>query len=649
MESHTSLINLALLETLKGEKNSDEIDLYVPYVALIINEHPSETFQTNDIKDGFKQRFGISPPESALNSILNRTKKKKIITLNNGLFFKNPAKLNEIVSSANLKQVEIEKSLNRILTSFQDYSKTNHNKELTLKETENFLYDFLTEHLSTFIGTIGGKKAFFETKIRNSQFLTASFIKNLYDTGSDILNSLLVVVKGLILSNYLSHANKSTQKKNLNNITLFIDTPIILGLLGYNGTSKQIALKEFTQLATSLDAKIKVFDITLDETQKIFYSWGVDLEKKNYQRFNPKTLELLRAKGIDKARLETSSILLARDLENLGVELVEDFRLKEQFNCDFAALESHLVSKGFTNNLHHDITCVSRVLNLRAGQKATSLNDKLTLFVTLNTKFERIVNSYLINELPKASIPTVISERLLSTILWLKNPTIFKNLPSRILLANAYSSIYADDKFWGSFASKLENLKVRGGINEEDYLLVRWDKTTLDKVHEASIDAGVDFQDQDIFDIIESIKEKHRNEAKSQLEATKAESTKLLANKDTELSKQAVEIDTTNNLIVKLSNRLNVISSKISHAICVSASLLILTPLGYAIASALPKSSFNISKHLTLPAWANDTAVLLLFVFTILSLAVGLTLRGVYKTAHCTTSKYIYKLLTPQD
>lgn len=648
-ELHTPLINLALLETLKGENINDEIDLFVPYTAIIINKLESESFCVSDVKQGFKREFGITPPESALLSILTRTKKRKLISLNHGRYFKNHRALSELSQAAESKRTELEDSLNRVLIEFQKFANEKHEKQLSTEETENFLYKFLTANLSTFIGSIGGKRSEIETKIRNTEYLTASFIKTLFETSSPLTSDISIIVKGIILSNYISYADKTTNKKSLSNITLFLDTPIVLGILGYSGHSKEVALKEFLDLILSLEIKTTIFDITFDEIQKLFHVWGSDLERGNYNRFNTKTLELLRARGIDKARLETESALLESTIGKLGIDTITDFKWEEKYNCDFAALEQHLRRKGFENNLGHDVNCAARAFNIRAGRKVTTLNEKLGLFVTLNTTFERAANSYLINELPRGSIPVVISERLLSTVLWLKNPSIHKNLPSKILLANAYSTIYSDDKFWHSFITRLEQIKKRGEITEDDFLLVRWDKSLLDRVHDASIDTGTEFEDSDIFDIVESIKEKNQRESNEHIEKITTNAASAIIEKDEEIALKSQKIDEQDNRIRSLNSHLLKLSSLASHVICIAISSILIALTSYGIIKALPPSSINLGSSITLPDEINSFSVILLLTFTLLSLICGFTFKSAYTASHKALEDIIFRKLTPPN
>jgi hypothetical protein len=52
-------------------------------------------------------------------------------------------------------------------------------------------------------------------------------------------------------------------------------------------------------------------------------------------------------------------------------------------------------------------------------------------------------------------------------------------------------------------------IQQRGGISEEDFILVRWDADLLKTVQDVSVSVGEDFSEEDVFDIVEGIKRKH--------------------------------------------------------------------------------------------------------------------------------------------
>lgn len=622
MNTNTPLVNLALLEAMKGKRITDEIDIFLPYLALSISKIEHESFDIQDVKEKFKSEFSITPPEPALQTILTRAKKRGYIRLSNCQYFKVHNKLNEIIESNNNKRIEIQRSLNILISEFKRFSKEKHDTKINENEAESFLYKYIATNISAFIDVLSGNEFNVVTKIKNKDYLTASFIAFLNREKTENLVYLDNLVKGTLLANYITYADKITSKTLFSNITVYLDSPLLLGLLGYSGAIQKRSLSEFLNLLIVLKINVCVFDITIDEIERLFGAWIDDLKNKKYDNFKPKTLELLRAKGLDSESLETEKYLIESRIEKLGISIVKNFSIKKDYLCSETALEEHLRSSGLNNNLKHDVTCISRIHNIREGKQVKSFDQKFSIFVTLNLKLEKSSYQYFSSECNK-SIPIVSSEKWLATVLWLKKPNLFADFTANLLLSHAYSTIYCDDKFWNSFITKLSDLKKRGEISENDFTLVRWDKHLIEKVHDISIETGEDFRNEDIFDVIEDIKNEHSKEKdKQRLELENAKN-KELANETNKRNLAEKQNESYKENIINF-------SKIVSHSFCIFLFSFIIFHIVKALYISTPNVplfekntvDFNTS-------WAT-LPIALLLIFTLLGLLFGTTIKGCY-------------------
>ena len=213
------------------------------------------------------------------------------------------------------------------------------------------------------------------------------------------------------------------------------------------------------------------------------------------------------------------------------------FKAKRQFQCDELALEK-AISTNFkeSKNLEHDTVCISRIYNMREGKLISDLDQSFSVFVTPNTGLVTTANKFFEEEIPKKTIPLIVSEQWMTAMFWLKKPELFGNLPMEQIISSAYGLLYTDDKFWKSFIAKLEQLEKSKKITEDDLIQVRWDSDLLGMVHDVSVDVGENFSDEDVFDIVEAIKKKHIEEKELEIsklqndidgKASKLEATKL--------------------------------------------------------------------------------------------------------------------------
>lgn len=559
IEKNSPLVNISLLESLQGQKKADELDLFIPFLADILEDLNTETIDKSDLQNAFNDRFKIVTPLGALNSLLIRAKNLGILIKDNKQYFVQFKKVHELTQQSKLKKYEIKNSINSIVECLITYAKEEFGEDITYEFGEESLYNFIRANISIFTENIDGGIPETKTKIKNKQYLLASFIKYIHQQKKSLIPDITRIVKGTLLANYLTFADKSSQKTKFNNITIYFDTPIIIGLLGWDGPTRKKYLHEILELIVDLNAKVKIFDVTAREIRGVFSFWIETLQNKKYHLLHEMTRQLFNSKGVTPEQINTESVLLESNLNGIGIEIDNDFILKEQFCCDENKLEKFLRRVGFKRT-SHDITCVSRVFNSRDGKSINSLNEKFSTFITSNKTIENVTNRFFKNEIEKNSIQVVTSEKWLATFLWLKHPEHFASLPFDMLLTDAYTALNSDDVFWDSFLKRFKDLKKKGNISEDDFNLVRWNSSLFNMVQHASVLGGEDIAEDDIYAIVEEIKSKQLAEKNAEI-----------AEKTNELGSVKSEFNHTSQ---KVKNAINIFTHGISSTIAITYSWL---------------------------------------------------------------------------
>lgn len=507
----SALINLALLETLKAHDFKDEIDLYIPFIAVTISEINEIPFGAKDLATKLKELFEFKPPEAVIKVLLNRAKKRKLVKVKNHQYIPNTPKLEPYVVDYNNKKDIVEKSLSKLISGLVIYSKDKFNKEISTEDAQESLLNFVAKNLMSLLQTRKFDKDY--AGVKNIQHLIAKYITYIYRNNPELWSSIEVLARGMTLANYLFFAdkNQSNQKKtDFSNATVYFDTPILISLLGFSGPSSQEAVRDLMAMLKSMKVNIFVYIKSVEELEGLISAWKRDIQSGNYDNFNPKTLELLRRNKYDVAKLETELSLLEDTLTNQGIEIDKNYQNDPKYQCDEAELEK-LIKRKVTGSepnkkkrLEHDVLCISHVHNSRKGQCVSGMSDTFSVFVTPNSGLVKHVNSFFSKEVGRG-IPIVVSDAWLTTIFWLKNNENFKSLPSSLLISNAYATLNKTDLIWDNFIERLESLKDRGEITNEQYEKVRFDKRLLMDVHDISIDIGEEFTDMSVYEIIDRV------------------------------------------------------------------------------------------------------------------------------------------------
>ncbi|MBB1440281.1 hypothetical protein H5202_16685 [Shewanella sp. SG41-4] len=640
MEMNSPLLQLALLESLKANEVSDEIDLFLPFIAVTLSDLGKLEISPELLQEELGRSFGFKPPISAIQVFITRARKRGLLHKENHVFIPNIEEVDKWKNGYHDKKDDITASLEILRRDFIDFAITKFDKKLSAEECDLLIEQFINKNISSVTDNKRYEKNELREKIKNTDHVTASFISHIHKNKTASLEHFSRFVKGMLLANYLCFADKVAHKKSYKSMTVYLDTPLIVGLLGFNGLQKQKSLKEFILLLTNVGINIYVFDKTIDETERLLCAWRDDLERKDYKRFNTKTLELLRYLGYDAARLDTEIKLLNSSLEKLEIEVQYGFKQKKQYQCDEIALEK-AISPNFkgSKNLEHDTICISRVYNMREGNLINDLSKKFTVFVTSNTGLVNHANRFFQDEIPKKVIPLIVSEQWMTTMFWLKSPDLFGSLPMDQLISSAYGLLFTDDKFWTSFVKKLEHLEKSGKITEDDLIQVRWDSDLLNMVHDVSVDVGEDFSDEDIFDIVETIKRK-------QIADKEQEIIELNKTKNTEISTLQ---DSLNDKEDKL-NKTQVIHRKIAKYVSVAPALVISITLAFGCVwvtlLALPNEIFPSQIKSEYQADSITLiSIVIVFMLNLLGSIFGINLKTIYRGAQSFLFKKTYRFL----
>ncbi|UYB72572.1 hypothetical protein NBH81_08965 [Aeromonas veronii] len=641
MESNNPLVHLALLESLKDNKISDEIDLFLPFIAVILSEIAGDEITPHLLQDKFAQSFGVEPPISAIKVFITRAKKRKLLHRENNAYFQSSEQVEKWKNGFYEKKDDIETSLSILRNDFKYFANEHFGKVIEDYECDFLLNDFIGKNISSVTSVNAFEKNQLHSKIKNTDHVTASFISHIHKTKSSSLDHFSRIVKGMVLANYLCFADKVGSKKQYDSITVYLDTPIILGLLGFSGSQKKKSSSEFVSLLKKIGIKLRLFDKSLDEAQMLMGAWRDDLRKRNYNRFNSKTLELLKTQGYDAERLDTEIKLLKSTIENEGIKIETDFHTNQKYQCDEKALEA-AISENFKHNknLEHDTICISRVYNLREGHLISNLNQKMSIFVTPNTGLVNYANDFFRGEISPKHIPLVVSEQWMTTMFWLKGPDIFNSLPMDQIVASAYGLLYTDDRFWHSFICRLQQLEKRGGITEDEFTFVRWDSDLLGLIHYVSVDVGEDFSESDIFEIVEKIKEKHYLEKDVEIYEIQKSSGEKIKILQSEVAESKSALDVTKRSVLRASNTSG---ACISFVLC----LILVGCVFWTLYCTLPTDIVNNSiVHEYKRSFLTVAAIFITFLFNLMAALFGCSIISVYKWIRKSISEWLYEALT---
>lgn len=466
-----------------------------------------------ETQDFFEKELNFNLPLSVVQLILNRAQKKyDAFTKKDHIFFPNKDQISHI-SAPFIKEKDIQTKRNtRFLEKFIAYSKSEFNKELSIDDAQEILFKYLAKYQVEIIDyfEVGQEIDVKGKSINNDDFLFSSFLKFTYENDQENFKCFVAQVKGIFLKNYMMSTPLRDNQSNLVNVTYYLDTPLILGFLGFNGESKQKVIIEMVELCNNLKAKLAIFECTRIELENILRAWANDLESNNTRNFRDSTLQLLKMKGWDHVFLENFISRYINILNKSNINILPNPKYEYQYQIDREGLKNFLKEKA--NNdytaVEHDIKAIEQIVQIREHKNKVTLKDKVSIFITTSNFLVSNVNEFFKKDFAKDAAPVISNDIWVTNMCWMMNPKLFPDWPEHLIVSNYQAIIFDDDKFWNEFVKRFKTLRDTQQISKEDFELVRRDHYLKNSLKVLSVTNGMSFNDEHIFELVDRTKKR---------------------------------------------------------------------------------------------------------------------------------------------
>lgn len=430
----------------------------------------------NSIQTNLKQKTDMEIPLHVLGSILKKAKKKGYLERSLEWSAERTRELYKLTDKGREQldiletQKDIERRINDLLEDMEGFFRE-QNISLHRDQILDLLTSILQENIYPLIEFINPSIEAGPPRVelgRNAEALV-DYLKLAEKQKPEHFRTLQDMIHGSIVSTILyseDDLNEIVTRKFKNCIAI-LDTNFILSVLDLHHTSEDNKpVKELLDLIKNNGFTIRVFDFTLGEISRVLglylsneYRYPttvrVDdvcscLKRKGWTKtqvieFIQNLESILRDRGIET---EWTTIRLKtyeppdKTLRSLILKYKPDQRLLPQ-NHDLAAIEC--IQKYRRHSVRQIERCKALFLSSDAGLSRFS-------FTEMGHKDNRTVSE-------------VILDRLLTNILWLKNPS--SRLPLKSIIAAHSRSLFVKVRVWEKFYDVLSNLKQEGTIGDE--------------------------------------------------------------------------------------------------------------------------------------------------------------------------------------
>ena len=438
------IINFSIIRSIV-DKNNDYIGAFIPLIILLMDKKKYDHIDIETICKDFVEEYNLKIPRHPMQTILNRLK-PEFISFRNGRFETNSSDIGKKAREYDFS-LEVQK-YNWLIENFIEFcQKFDNPREISRHEAELLFIEFFKEHtLDLLFASENINMTLFpngEEEISDPDkiFLINRYVNELMEKGGESSDYLLSCAIGHnYASTILFRDFSNIQGKGICK-NCYLDTSIIFDLLGINGKFRQSSSEEFLKKLTEKGTTLLIFDHNYEnELLKIFegcLNW-VENEYYDPQKAS-RTLQFFKNIGAKRIDVEYFIAKVPDVLANNNIKRINapdfgketyQFQIKEESLREiilenYDRTESWVEETSREETIQKDIKSIASVYKLRKGKVPTRINDVEHVFITSNsslayasTRYEREVfqRDYF-------TIPTVLTDSFLGTIIWAKMPT----------------------------------------------------------------------------------------------------------------------------------------------------------------------------------------------------------------------------------
>lgn len=471
LASTETLTSLAMLKV-HVDQQQDYLDYLRPFVLQSLVVHKPDPVTDVVVRDFIRTDFGLEIPARAVQVVLKRLSRQHPLKRDHGVYRINGELPDPRIAS---KKTAASRHIQAVLSGLVAFSRDTPKPIASEEEAVTAICSFLTEFnipclraylRGTAIPTI---KERHQTQI----VLVGKYVLTLQNEDPERFESFLVVLTGHMLANALLCPDLRDAPKSYRRGTFYLDTPLLVQLLGLEGGPRQAAVESLVALLRSLGGTVATFSHSRDELEGVVRGAARHVESWNGRGA---VVAEARRGGTTRSDLLILAGRLDDDLEDARIAIHDTPRHIKEFQIDETAFENVLddeVSYFNPRAREHDINSVRSIYVLRAGTSVAMLERAKAVLVTSNTGFARAAFEYGQKHAESREVSSVITDFSLANMAWLKAPLGDPGVPMKELLAFSYAALEPPRGLFEKYLNEIDKLEGQGKITARDHQLLR--------------------------------------------------------------------------------------------------------------------------------------------------------------------------------
>jgi hypothetical protein len=432
------------------------------------------------------------------------------VTRSQGILRRNDAALADL--DLPKKRDDVLRQYEALIDKVISFCKERFRVEWTPEQADSALLSYLEEGSSAVLSATlgGGFVPAPHEEVADSNFLINAFVAHVHERDPEGFAFLETIVKGSMLAEVLLYPEIGAIRRRFNKVEVYLDTAFILQALGLEGESRQAPRIELLKLLYEENARLAVFDHTVDEIRRV-------LQAAVYALRNPQGVEQwfgvfrhFYTFGYTPSDVALIIAKLESSIAALRINSGPPPPYTEELTIDELHLGSVLqdwVNYHRREACQHDVASVAAIHRLRRGEIYGNVESCRAIFATTNSVMARAVRGFFRDEYKEyrdGAVSHCIVDHYLTTLVWLKKPMKAPDLPRKRIIANCYAAMNPPGHLWERYLREIERLQKRGDISEEDCYLLRYSPEASNALMTTTLGGSQPFTEGTVAEVLES-------------------------------------------------------------------------------------------------------------------------------------------------
>lgn len=469
--STTTLTSLAILKV-NLDEGRDYLEYLRPFILQVLIDHKPDPITDRAVKSHIRKQFGLEIPERAVEIVLKRISKYGPLKKEHGVY---RIKGDLPDSQLTVKQQEAEHHIKAVVWGLQQFAQDTIKTISNSDDAEGAIKAFLAEFDITCLRAYLQGTAIPQLSGNHQAdvVLVSDYVQHMQRTDPGRFSSFLVLVQGHMLANALLCPDLENAPQTYNEVTFYLDTPLLVHRLGLEGEAKKAAMCELLDLLSELGGKVSVFSHSREELQTVLDGAANYVDSPDGR--GP-IVDEAKNRGTTKSDLLLIAGSIDDRLREAGINVEDTPRYIKAFQIDetvFGDILSDEIRYRNSRAAEYDTNSVRSVYAIRSNKLALSVEKARAVLVTSNNKFAKAAWEYGQQHESSRNVSSVITSFSLANIAWLKAPVRNPNIPTTQLLAFSYAALEPSTELLGKYLKEIDKLENQGTITERDLQLLR--------------------------------------------------------------------------------------------------------------------------------------------------------------------------------